>query len=100
MTLCVGQPAALGCCRTLIIVCGFYPVVKCFCAAPMSKKNPPFGGFFTTTCSILRIYFKIISPQALTFYSLKSGSTATFRTGTEFNKVFKAGESAFSLLIF
>ena len=40
MTLCVGQPAALGCCRTLIIVCGFYEAVKYFCAAPMSKKKP------------------------------------------------------------
>lgn len=40
MTLRVGQPAALGCCRTLIIVCGFYEGVKCFCASQNLKKKP------------------------------------------------------------
>ena len=40
MTLRVAQLPFLGCCRTLRIVCGFYEVVKCFCAAPMLKKKP------------------------------------------------------------
>ncbi len=31
MTLCVGQPAALGCCRTSNILRAFYAAVKCFC---------------------------------------------------------------------
>ena len=39
MTLCVAQLSLLSCCRTLIIVCGFYAAVKCFCAAPIPKKK-------------------------------------------------------------
>ena len=40
MTLCVGQPVALSCCRTSNILRAFYAAVKCFCAAPIPKKKP------------------------------------------------------------
>ena len=56
MTLCVGQLPLLSCCRTSNILRAFYEAVKCFCAAPMPKKNPPFGGFLLLR--FLYFYFR------------------------------------------
>ena len=48
MTSRVAQLPFLGCCRTLIIVCGFYGAVKSFlCRANAKEKTRYLAGFIS-----------------------------------------------------